>query len=110
MSRATPGAALGTAPMTFTLAFPPQGNIGSDRTEYIVHPAFQMTLADGTLSILDPIDDVHFTHQADFDVVCADDQPLACGAKSGASDGCSPNATFTQTIARQQGCVSTLPK
>jgi hypothetical protein len=63
--------------MTFTLAFPPQSKISSDRTEYVVHPSFQMTLADGTLSILDPIDDVHFTHQADFDVVCADDQPLA---------------------------------
>ena len=58
----------GTAPMVFTLAFAEHGApLDCPRDRYIIHPSFQMQLGHGTLSILDPIDDLFFTHGAQFD-------------------------------------------
>ena len=56
----------GTAPMVFTLAFAHADDILENREEYVVHPRYQMELCGGTLSILDPVDDLVFTHGAKF--------------------------------------------
>jgi hypothetical protein len=71
----------GTAPMVFTLAFRPAGApLNMDRDLYTVHPRFQMELGNGTLSILDPVDDLLVTHGAkfdgDFDVHAVDGDPM----------------------------------
>ena len=57
----------GTAPMTFTLAMPPRGDVLADRKEYVVKPSFQMCCGAFTLSVLDPVDDEILTHGARYD-------------------------------------------
>jgi len=67
----------GTAPMTFTLAFPPHSNVLVDRDLYDVSPAYQMTMGLYTVSILDPVDDLILTHSADFELSHVDGTPAA---------------------------------
>lgn len=65
----------GTAPMTFTLSFPPRDDVLAKRKEYIVRPAFQMRCGTGTLSVLDPVDDLILTHGASFEITNIDGSP-----------------------------------
>ena len=67
----------GTAPQSFDLRFPPSDNYQPDRKKKQngrdwrnewkeVIPSFQFTCGSGTVSVLDPIDDLLVTHQAQF--------------------------------------------
>ena len=57
---------MGNAPMTMTLSFPPEGGDPCDRSSYIVHPIFQLELANGTLFVFAPLDDLFFCHETEF--------------------------------------------
>ena len=64
---------IGTKAMTLHLRYPHPDSPGENMKKYIIHPAFTMRLGPGTLFILDPLDDVHFTHEACFDPAFGDD-------------------------------------
>lgn len=64
---------MGTRSMTMKLRFPPPDDLECNIKKYVVHPAFTLRLHAGTLFILDPHDDVFFTHEAEFTSDCAGD-------------------------------------
>ena len=53
--------------MTLKLRFPPESNPECNRKEYTIHPKFIIPLGPGTIFILDPWDDLFFTHEAAFE-------------------------------------------
>ena len=57
----------GTAPQTFSLRFADRNDILGNRKEYKVMPTFQFQCGEGTVSVLDPIDDLLMTHGAAFE-------------------------------------------
>lgn len=59
---------LGTGIMQFLLRYPHADNIHESRSDYVIHERFRIPLGPGTLFVLDPWDDVYFTHEAYFDV------------------------------------------
>ena len=70
----------GTAPQVFTLRFRPAGTaVDLPRDEYEIHPRFQMQMEHGTISVLDPVDDLLVTHGAyfegEFDILRVDGDP-----------------------------------
>ena len=69
----------GTAPMTFTLSFPPRDSVLKDPTCYVVKPAYQMRCGAGTLSVLDAVDDLILTHGADFELLDGDETSWRVG-------------------------------
>lgn len=58
---------LGTGTMQFILRYPHGDNLHESRKDYIVHERFRVPLGPGTLFVLDPWDDLFFTHEAYFD-------------------------------------------
>ena len=64
---------IGTKAMTMLLRYPHNDTYKEDMTKYVIHPSFTMRLGPGTLFILDPVDDVHFTHEAHFDFTFGED-------------------------------------
>ena len=40
-----------------------------NRSFYVVHPTFALPLGPGTLFLMSPEDDLHFTHEAAFEVI-----------------------------------------
>lgn len=63
---------LGTGTMQFLLRYPHSDNLHENRQSYVVHERFRVPLGPGTLFILDPWDDLFFTHEAYFDVMFDD--------------------------------------
>ena len=60
----------GTRPQTFTLRFGQREHIADDRTKYYeTTPIFQFECGEGTVSVLDPVDDLFMTHGVDFELV-----------------------------------------
>lgn len=59
---------LGTGSMQFLLRFPHKDNLEECRQSYVIHERFCLTLGPGTLFVLDPWDDLYFTHEAYFDL------------------------------------------
>tara|TARA_B110000046_G_scaffold154217_1_gene164055 strand:+ start:21 stop:1361 length:1341 start_codon:yes stop_codon:yes gene_type:complete len=66
--------AMGNVGMTCRLRFADKANPGQKRGDYPVHPRFSMRLGPGTMFILDPIDDLFYTHEAQFEVWDLDQQ------------------------------------
>jgi hypothetical protein len=64
---------IGTTAMTLSLRYPHRNSPHENIKRYVIHPHFQMRLGPGTLFILDPHDDVHYTHEASFDLDFGDD-------------------------------------
>jgi hypothetical protein len=58
---------MGNAPMTMSLSFAPKDNRSVGRGSYIVHPTFQFELEGGTLFIFQPLDDLFFCHETEFE-------------------------------------------
>ena len=56
----------GSAPMDFTLSFPPANALGVDIKSYVKSAAFTARLGRGTLMIFKDIDDQFFCHEAEF--------------------------------------------
>lgn len=59
--------------MTLLLRYPHADNKEEDMKDYVIHPRFTTRLGPGTLFILDPLDDVHFTHECHFEFAFADE-------------------------------------
>jgi hypothetical protein len=59
---------LGCACMTLRLRYADKADCWQDRKRYVVHPKFTMRLGPGTAFVLDPMDDIFFTHEACFEV------------------------------------------
>jgi len=57
----------GTTPQTFTFRFPHKNKMESSSKEYHATPIHQFSCGNGTVSILDPIDDLLMTHSAKFE-------------------------------------------
>lgn len=64
---------MGTATMNCILRFPPIDNPYGSRQEYVAHPTFTVPLRPGTLFLFSPMDDLFFTHEAEFEAVLQDD-------------------------------------
>lgn len=56
----------GNASQLLTLRCPSRHNITSERAQYISYPENQFECDNGTVSILDPVDDLLMTHEATF--------------------------------------------
>jgi hypothetical protein len=57
----------GTGEMMCSLRYPPKDDPYCNREYYIQHPSFTIPLGYGTLFLMSPMDDLYFTHQADFE-------------------------------------------
>lgn len=57
----------GDADMTFALSFFPDGDVTSNRQNYVIHPTFCCALGSGTLLVFNPTDDLNFCHEAYFE-------------------------------------------
>ena len=66
--------AMGNVGMTFRLRFADKAHPHQNRDKYPVHASFSMRLGPGTMFILDPIDDLFYTHEAMFEVWDLDQQ------------------------------------
>ena len=64
---------IGSKAMTMHLRYPHCESPDEDIKQYVIHPKFTLRLGPGTIFILDPVDDVHFTHEAHFDFGFGDD-------------------------------------
>ena len=58
----------GDTPMDFQLSFPQPGNLDCATKEYVMKPAFAVSLSAGTLLIYKDIDDQLFCHEANFPI------------------------------------------
>ena len=56
----------GSAPMDFTLSFPPANALDTDIKSYVKRAAFTARLGRGTLMIFKDLDDQFFCHEAEF--------------------------------------------
>ena len=56
----------GNASQLLTLHCPSRHNITSERVQYVSYPENQFECDNGTVSILDPVDDLLMTHEATF--------------------------------------------
>lgn len=63
----------GNAPQTFTLKFPKKTKYFGNRNTYVTTSSFQFQCGDGTVSVLDPIDDLLMTHSVHFEKKLLDD-------------------------------------
>lgn len=59
---------LGTGTMQFLLRYPHGENLHEKRQDYVIHERFRIPLGPGTLFVLDPWDDLFFTHEACFEI------------------------------------------
>jgi hypothetical protein len=70
---------LGTGVMTCKLRFAPHRDLECPRKEYIIHPSFCFPLGPGTMFLMSPIDDLCFTHEAEFEFSFCMDEMLGVG-------------------------------
>jgi len=64
---------IGTKAMTLKIRYPHRDNLDENIKDYVVHPKFIIRVGPGTLFILDPEDDVWFTHECEFPCIFGDD-------------------------------------
>lgn len=58
---------LGDTAMQMLLRFPHKDDLMEDKSKYVTHPTFKITLAVGTIWVWDFFDDMFFTHEACFE-------------------------------------------
>lgn len=58
---------IGNAPMVMKLSFANSDDLTQSRNEYVVHPAYSIPCAHGTLLVFPAIDDLFFCHEACFE-------------------------------------------
>ena len=56
----------GSKPQLFYLRHPAKDDYTQSREMYRIHPLFQFPCGDGTVSVLDPVDDLLLTHEVFF--------------------------------------------